>query len=304
MTIPNADIIIRPDPEYRQRILTEQRAKMGAGKRRDGIHVSDLVFCVRKAWAEKTYGYVEEVPDETILLWVRGLSHEDLIADGPEQIRAAYCFTCHRLWPWGPDIADRDGHCPTCSETTMVGTIDWVMMESTEEGSTVLDDFTPVEMKSTLKSSRKTLEDMPWYADQLKTYMAIHGRKRGRVAIMHINGDYTRGDADIRGNGPKPELKVYEISWRDPSAADNWLVEMGERKKLLEGATKPPLDGRSPAHDYICQFCDVGEQLPDGTQCEKWPWQLQPSGVYTRKGSGKQDMSMDDMMEELEKMIG
>src|SRR3546814_7255796 len=62
---------------------------------------------------------------------------------------------------------------------------------------------------------------MPWYADQLKTYMAIHGRSKGRIAIMHIMGDYSRGDDDIRGNGPEPELAVYELEWRDPSAPLN-----------------------------------------------------------------------------------
>lgn len=296
-----SDIIVRPDPEYRRRILREQREKMGAGKRRTGLHVSDLIFCTRKAWAERTMDYAEDVPDETILLWVRGLSHEDLIADGVEQVRAGYCFRCLRLHPWAPDVADRGGRCPQCGDTLMVGTIDWVMMESTDGEN--LDDFTPVEMKSTLKSARKSLADMPWYADQLKTYMAMHSRARGRIAILHVMGDYTRDNPDIRGGGPKPELNVYELEWRDPSAPKNWLIEMGERKKWVEGDVKPPLDSRSPAHDYICDYCNIGELLPDGTQCERWPWVKQPSGVYTRKGSKVQDMSMDDMEAELNRLI-
>ena len=297
----NADIIIRLDPEYRSRILREQREKMGSGKRRDGLHVSDLIFCTRKAWAEKQTGFAEDPPDETILLWVRGLSHEELIADGVEQIRAGYCFDCLKVLPWGPDVADRGGTCDVCGGILMTGTIDWVMLESSDGEH--LDDFTPVEMKSTLKSSRKTLDDMPWYADQLKTYMAMHGRERGRIAILHIMGDYSRDDPNIRGNGPKPELVTYELSWRDPSAPKNWLAEMGERKRLVEGPTLPPLDTRSPAHDYICDYCIIGELLPTGQACERWPWQKQVSGVYTRKGSRHVDMSMDDMNAELEKML-
>jgi hypothetical protein len=298
----NSDIIIRPDPEYRRRILTEQRTKMGVGVRRDGLHVSDLIFCSRKAWAERVMDFAENVPDETILLWVRGLSHEDLIADGIEQIRAGYCFQCVKVISWGPDIADRGGHCPHCDDTLMVGTIDWVMLESTD--GLALDDFKPVEMKSTLKSSRKTLDDMPWYADQLKTYMAMHSRKKGNIAILHVMGDYSRDNPDIRGNGPKPELNVYEVEWRDPSASKNWLAEMRWRKSLVEGTEMPLLDSRSPAYDYICDFCIIGEKLPNGQQCEKWPWQQQPSGVYTRKGSKTMDMSMDDMDAELQKLIG
>lgn len=296
-----SDIIIRPDPEYRARILREQREKMNpGGGRRSGLHVSDLIFCTRKAWAERMMNFAENVPDETILLWVRGLSHEELIADGVEQVRAGYCFGCMKIVPWGPEVADRGGTCLTCGETLMVGTIDWVMLESSD--GTTLDDFKPVEMKSTLKSSRKTLDDMPWYADQLKSYMAMHGRQMGKIAILHVMGDYSRDDPNIRGNGPKPELNTYELEWRDPSAPANWLAELALRKGQVEGTTKPPLDSRSPVHNYICDYCIVGEKLPDGTQCEKFPWALQPSGVYTRKGTASSDMSMEDMMNELNKM--
>lgn len=293
----NADIVIRPDPEYRARILAEQRSRMGSGQRREGIHVSDLVFCVRKAWAEKQLGFVEEVPDETILLWVRGLSHEDLLSNGPDQIRGGYCFRCHKMLPWDSRLQDNGAHCLDCGESLLVGTIDWVNFE------TDLTAFAPVEMKSTLKSARKTLDDMPWYADQLKTYMALHGQALGRIAILHVMGDYARGNPDIRGNGPKPELKTYEITWRDPSAAKNWLAEMEERKEWLEGPDMPPLDSRSPVHPYICDYCSVGESLPDGTTCARWPWVKQPSGVYTRKGSKVVDMNMDDMQKELEALM-
>lgn len=296
-----SDIIIEADPEYRRRILNEQREKMGGGKKRSGTHVSDLIFCVRKAWAERKLDFAEQVPDETILLWVRGLSHEDLIADGPEQIRGGYCFQCRKMYPWSPEIADRDGRCAECNEVLLIGTIDWVLLESSDGEN--LDDFSPVEMKSTLKSSRKTLYDMPWYADQLKTYMAMHGRTSGKIAILHNNGDYSRDNPDIRGSGPKPELNTYRLQWRDPSAADNWLAEMHERKMSLEGPTLPPLDHRSPAYDYICDYCVVGETLPDGTTCERFPWVKQPSGVYTRKGSKVMDMSMADMQAELDKLM-
>jgi len=304
MSNVNADIIIKVDIEYRARILREQRQKMGAGVRRDGIHVSDLVFCTRKAWAERIVGFVEDVPDSTILLWVRGLSHEDLVADGIEQIRAGWCFSCEKMLTWTPEISDGGGLCPTCGDSLMVGTIDWVMMESLNADSEAIDDYVPVEMKSTLKSSRKNLDDMPWYADQLKTYMAMHGRSRGRIAILHNMGDYSRGDSDVRGSGPEPELKVYELTWRDASAAKNWLAEMKRRKLMLESPFMPPLDAASPAHDYICDYCTVGEKLPNGHRCELWPWQQQPSGVYTRRGSGKTDMSMDDMMNELSSLEG
>lgn len=294
---------ITRDTDYRRHLLDSQRARMGIGSRRTGVHVSDLIMCLRKAWAERVSEHVEEISDNTVLTWLRGLSHEALLTDGVEQVRAGYCFTCQQSHTYSPQIADTN-RCPVCNDTLMVGTIDWVTLEG-EDGRPI-EDFVPVEMKSTLKSSRKTLEDgeMLWFVDQIKTYMAIHGRARGRIAILHIMDDYSRGDPNIRSEGPKAELRVYGVEWDSADEMQQWLLEMQERKRWVEGDQMPPLNHngvneRSPIHSFICDYCVIGQRLPDGSECDNFPWTR--DGL--RKGSKlAQQMTMDEIASELAAM--
>jgi len=289
---------ITRDTEYRRHLLDAQRARMGIGVRRTGVHVSDLIMCVRKAWAERVSEHVEQISDNTVLTWLRGLSHEALLTDGVEQVRAGYCFSCQQAHTYTPQIADTNC-CPVCGDTLMVGTIDWVTLEG-EDGKPI-EDFVPVEMKSTLKSSRKTLEDgeMAWFVDQIKTYMAVHGRMKGRVAILHIMDDYSRGDVNIRSEGPTAELRVYCVEYNDEQEMADWLVTMHHRKDVVEGDVLPLLDSESPVHPFICDYCIIGERLPDGSQCDSFPWTRE--GV--RKGTKlAQKMTMDEIAAELSAM--
>lgn len=288
---------ITRDTEYRKYLLDEQRSRMGVGTRREGVHVSDLIMCIRKAWAEKQSGLIEEIPDQTILTWLRGLSHEALLSDGIEQVRAGHCFQCQKTHTMTPQIA-ANNLCPDCGDTLLIGTIDWVTFEV--DGQLVVD-FVPVEMKSTLKSSNKTLEegDMLWFVDQIKTYMWMHSRPAGRVCILHVMGDYSRTDPDVRSGGPQAELRVYGVEWEDAAERDAWGAELERSKALVEGTELPELDERSPRHSMICEYCVVGELLPDGSQCQLFPWD--ENGI--RKGSKlAQRMTLAEMEEELNRM--
>jgi hypothetical protein len=281
------DIIVEPDYEYRQRLLDNQRQRMGIGTRREGVHVSDLIFCSRKSWAERQTDYVPEVSDSTVLTWLRGLSHEDLLSEGVIQVQAGFCFTCQRV---SGQLGETS--CPDCTDVLLTGTIDWIQVLDPET-------FVPVEMKSTMKSSNKGPQDLAWYFDQIKSYMAIHNLPLGRVAILHVRGDYSFGDPDVRSDGPQADFRVYAIRWRDPSARDNWLARLNIRKHKVLGNPMPALDYDSPAHDMICSYCAIGERLPNGNECEKFPWKRLNDGTYVRKGSKKSAKSLDEMLAEL-----
>lgn len=294
---------ITRDTEYRKHLLDTQRERMGVGQRRAGVHVSDLVMCIRKAWAERVTEHVPEISDQTILTWLRGLSHEALLTDGIDQVRAGYCFRCRTRIDYTPEVGDTN-KCPVCGDSLLVGTIDWVTLkdEDPEDGGRVLLDYVPVEMKSTLKSSRKSLEDgdMLWFVDQLKSYLFMHDRKAGRIAVLHIMGDYSRSDPNVRSDGPKAELRVYRIEWESKKEAEGWGIELDVSKQIVEGDELPVLDERSPRHPMICEFCIIGEKLPTtGEPCELFPWN--EDGV--RKGSKLAvKMSMSDMQSELERL--
>lgn len=290
---------ITRDTEYRQHLLDTQRKHMGLGERRAGVHVSDLVMCVRKAWAERVAQHVPEISDQTVLTWLRGLSHEALLGDGVEQVRAGYCFPCQKNWPWTPQIAVTS-RCPDCDDELLVGTIDWVTLEGINEPQATIEDFIPVEMKSTLKSSRKTIEDgdMLWFVDQIKSYMFMHGRDSGRICVLHVMGNYSRGNPDIKSEGPQAELRVYRLEWENEAERDAWGAELERSKGLLEGDTMPALDDvRSPRHSFICDYCVIGGQLPDGSVCDLYPWT--PDGI--RKGSRLASvLTLDDIARELD----
>lgn len=290
-------MIITRDLDYRRHLLDSQRASMGIGSRREGVHVSDLIMCVRKAWAERTSQHIPEISDQTVLTWLRGLSHEALLTDGVDQVRAGYCFTCQVNYQWSPELA-KTYLCPVCGDTLMVGTIDWVTTVGIDEFG-VVGEFIPVEMKSTLKSSRKTLEDgdMAWFMDQLKSYLYMHGEDTGRIAVLHVMGDYSRNSPDVRSDGPQAELRVYQIAWENDAERDAWGSELALSKTTYEGPVMPPLDLRSPRHPMICEYCVIGELLPDGTQCLNFPWT--PEGV--RKGS---KLAKKYTMDEIEAELG
>ncbi len=298
---------ITRDLEYRDHLLAEQKSKMGVGQRRSGVHVSDLVFCVRKAQQERVAQHVESVSDATVLTWLRGLSHEALLTDGIEQVRSGYCFQCQHNIAWSPQVADAN-RCPDCGDELLVGTIDWITLEGINEEAHTIDDFIPVEMKSTMKSSRKSLEegDMQWFVDQIRSYMFMHGRHYGRIVILHVMGDYSRSNPDIKNDGPQADLRVYRIEWENDEEAIAWGEELERSKQDIQGQELPPLNERSPRHDFICEYCIIGAKLPaTGVACERYPWT--PEGI--RKGS-KLDLgtggsdALDDMLRELEAIKG
>lgn len=293
-------MIITRDTDYRQHLLDTQRSRMGLGERRSGVHVSDLVMCIRKAWAERVSDHILEVSDQTVLTWLRGLSHEALLTDGVEQVRSGFCFQCQTNYPYTPQLAESNS-CPHCNDELLVGTIDWVTLEGIDDDAMTIDDFIPVEMKSTLKSSRKTLEDgdMQWFIDQIKSYMFMHGRDSGRICILHVMGDYSRGNPDIRSEGPQAELRVYRVSWENPQERADWGAELNASKQLVQGDELPPLDARSPRHSFICDYCIIGQRLPNGKECELYPWTA--DGI--RKGSQLASvMSLEDIERELESL--
>jgi|FLYL01.1.fsa_nt_gi hypothetical protein len=242
-------------PKFRKKLLERFRKRLKIGERRSGIHVSDLLFCLRKAWAERVSNFASDVPDSTILDWLRGLSHEDLLAGDFQQVRAGYCFRCSTLHPWSAEL-ERTQRCPECEDTLMIGTVDWCEFEG--------DRPVLVEMKSTQYSSNRAVESFPWYLDQLKTYLAIHGADYGYLVIFHVNGNYRNT------NGTRADLQAAEIRWNSEQERVGWLKEMQRRKMIVEGDELPPLGPDSPIYDYQCKYCMIGEKLPDGSVCERW----------------------------------
>lgn len=234
MKYPEPEQITLDDETYRF-VMDRLRERLQIGVPRKGFHVSDLVYCLLKQWASRRLEelprkVLEQDPDETVLVWVIGRSHEDLLGQDLKK----------------EPPKERDG---------ITGSIDrW--------------HETLVEMKSTRMSAKKDLSEMGWYTAQAAAYCCIHETTECLVMVFHIMGDYfhqtTEGKAEQAS--PSAKLRIYKVSFTQEQL-DDWWAELLRRKAILEGDEQPPLDDMySPMWDWECQYCKVGRFVG----CPKW----------------------------------
>ena len=68
----------KEDPEFVDMILERLHISFGRSNR-TGIHISDLIYCLRKAFYSRQPDYVQVLKDDSILYFVRGRSLHDMI---------------------------------------------------------------------------------------------------------------------------------------------------------------------------------------------------------------------------------
>lgn len=124
--------------------------------REPGLHASDLIYCLRKAWYRRN-GHVEAERDtDGNLTLLIGKGFHTLLEGGrPED---------HEIL----DTAAGPVH----------GTIDMVEYE---DGLPI-----PVELKSTRARATKPPIDSPHYLEQLATYCVMKAVTHGRLIIVHL----------------------------------------------------------------------------------------------------------------------
>ena len=143
------------DPIATSTVLARLAAKMGEGERAEGLHVSDLIMCLRKAWIRQRTG---EVPLDysTVLVFSVGRAMQD--------------------WLTG-QIGDEVG----IEKDGIHGTPDY------RDGDGVLS-----ELKATYYSSSKDIGETYHYHEQLGAYLAMTGELEGRLIVFYVNGDYKK----------------------------------------------------------------------------------------------------------------
>src|SRR3990167_9563834 len=230
------------DLDARERVVAELRQRLKLDKPREGIHVSDLIYCLRKAWVLRRLGQdraavLGETPDEQALVFIIGHSHEAL-------------FTKPQL-PGGP--AERDG---------ITGTTDCFWWWDGLVG----------EWKSTRASAKKTPEEMQHYLAQVAAYCAITETTEARLAILHIMGDYWHHTQEGReeGRGPSAMLRIWNLRFTQEELDAFWAERL-ERRDRLHLEEMPPLESDvSPSWDeWECGYCPV-RQLIDCPGGETW----------------------------------
>jgi len=194
-------VTITEDVETYNKVMSEMRERLHIDEPREGVHVSDLIYCLRKSWMlqrldkepEGRFAYTGQTPDETVLVWMVGHSHE-----------AIFGQSLARGVP-----VESDG---------IVGTPDFW-------------DEALIEMKSTRMSAKKTPEEMGHYVAQVASYCAMQGLKEGRLYVLHIMGDY--------GHPPNAKLRIWKLQFK-PKDLKAWWEELQRRRDIVLGKKMPP----------------------------------------------------------------
>jgi len=220
-------MLLRENPEAAAQILAEARERVDARDLRvPGIHVSDLIRCLRRSWYERQ-GYVARDPDVDSIMLL-GQSHHGILQP-PKGVEV------HVLLDGDPPIH---------------GTVDAYLPAS------VLYQH-PTEIKSTRYSSEKPVIDaLGHYIEQLASYCLMLGDEQGRLVVWHIMGDYAKRRS--------PKLRVWDIMF-EAGELQSWEPELRRRARIVLGDEEPSLDEHFEWECKDCPLrtvlglCDGGE---------------------------------------------
>ena len=214
---------VEEDTELYDAVIAGLRDRIGADRPREGVHVSDLLYCLLKTRTLRDLGALRmealgETPDERIMTYMIGNSHEELF--GSRLIRGQ-AKELDDIW-YSVDM--------------------WSQPD--EDGEMRL-----IEKKSTRSSAKNELTDSQHYIDQLASYLAAEQLTTGTVAITHLMGDYSKP--------PQAKLRMHKATFSKHALAD-WWGELLRRKAVLEDVRIPPAQ---PRYVWECDYCPVKEYL-------------------------------------------
>ena len=194
--------------------------------RGEEVHVSELIFCLRKAWLQR-HGHKITPDYDSILVFSVGL--------------AMQAWLTGQL---GDDVpVDLLG---------IVGTPDYIDPDG------VIN-----ELKATYASAGRDITGTPHYFDQLASYAIMKGQTKGRLVVFYVNGYYNFQRKVKIGTNERAVLKVFDVEW-EQEELDEWWEEMQERKDVLLNATsieEIPLDLH---YSWECGYCPFKDVLCPG----------------------------------------
>jgi hypothetical protein len=224
---------IKQDDVLYERVIS--LLKENGKTRSEGIHFSDLNYCLRKPfYARKHPSLQEDKADKNILMFSLGLAFEDYITKGEGQ--EEHCVDGIFITP---DYISAEGE-------------HW-------------------EVKTTYLSSKKDIEEQTAYTRQMMAYCKINNVTEFGLIVLHINGDWSwvwkkkKGEIDDR----KPIMNTYKFTFTQDEIDENWSSAKLKRD-WLERAIKagvPPLAVRETWECKYCKWasngiCDQVKQAP------------------------------------------
>jgi len=228
---------ISKDPEAKAEIL--RRMKEADFQDRTGVHQSDLVFCLNKAYLYK----VEPVePKESdILRWGRGIASQRYLT------RSLY------------------------DEPTVE--IDGIQVTP----DALWTDGNPWELKDTDASSNKQITDSPHYLRQIMNQCKVLGKTTARISLLFNMGNWRwvyrpkdpvkiQALVDEYGEdwAAHPTLEVYKVEFTQAEIDENWKQMAARRDLYLKihetGKLLPKPLALMSGSDFECSWCAYRER--------------------------------------------
>ncbi len=215
---------IKENPEKRQALFDTIRARGHYDDVREGIHLSDLLFCNYKSYYRKK-GLTAPLSDEQVLLFMTG-----------------YAFQ-YFLFP-------KKTYCDTGKEKTYEK--DGIICSPDVEDEYITEIKMPLaEVKSTrMNMSKFRVEDNQHYIEQCAGYCCVKEVLSCDLIVFFVMGNYAP---------PFPNTKIFEINFTEEELEDYW-EEFLRRKDVLEEALKnDTLPDPHFGYDWECQKnrCEV-----------------------------------------------
>lgn len=221
-------MITSPNPTaaeaFMSRVSSQQELQH---PRTEGLHVSDLVYCRRKAWY-RLHGF-EEAP-RTIDNQLQLLLGTALGALFEEHFESEVGVTIH--------LPSADVH----------GTAD--LVERGPDGRVTLVG----EIKESRSGSNKPVEAMGYYVEQIASYCLGFACEDARLYIAHLLGDYS---------GPKlPNFRAHDVHFSSDELID-WEAELERRAEQAMAAQKPSCIGTH----WVFECSGCGYNIDQGGPC-------------------------------------
>jgi len=232
---------VRENPVLAKRVLQEALGRVNARPRAQGLHVSDLIYCLKKAWYRRNgvapdMGTDDDSEAESILALGHG---HHAVLQPPAGSEMGFAF----LLPSGEQV---------------FGTIDvyWPQSDLWQW---------PTEIKSTRYSSNKdAVYGTPHYLEQLASYLLAMRETRGQLLVWHLLGDYKEHRS--------PKLKAYDVFF-EQSEMDSWRLELERRADVVLSSQEPDVFGENH-YDWECKYCEW--HVKKGGPCAGGPGRIAP----------------------------
>lgn len=224
-------MVISPSPTKALETIDRIRHQM-EGVREEGVHISDLVYCLRKAYARSQGMVSTELDPSTVLLFATGRAIQDYITGKPAEESERHLLV--------------DG---------VYGTADYV----DEEG-------VPWEIKATYASAARDILDSPHYIDQLVAYCHMLGVTEGCLAVFYINGYYDfmrKKPREGAVDGERSVLKVYHLTFTPEEVEEHWQRLMARRSVLEDSKNFYDIPVQHH-YDWECKFCPLYQNDCEG----------------------------------------